>query len=92
MFSRPGRWLVLLRAALVIVAVVAVAGTSFPPSSSYEAWGWAVVGFFTVVTAASAVLSVVELGPAARVRARAFLIACDAVVGIGIVARRFASD
>ena len=86
MFKRPGRWLVLLRAALVIVAVVAVAGTSFPPSSSYEAWGWAVVGFFAVVTALSAVLSVVELGPAARVGARVFLIACDAVVAIGIVA------
>jgi len=85
-FKRPGRWLVLLRAALVIVAVVAVAGTSFPPSSSYEAWGWAVVGFFAVVTALSAVLSVVELGPAARVGARVFLIACDAVVAIGIVA------
>jgi signal transduction histidine kinase len=85
-FNRPGRWLVLLRAALVIVAIVAVSGTTFPPSSSYEAWGWAVVGFFAVVTVVSAVLSVVELGRAARVRARALLIACDAVVGIGIVA------
>jgi signal transduction histidine kinase len=84
--NRPGRWLVLLRAALVIVAIVAVSGTTFPPSSSYEAWGWAVVGFFAVVTVVSAVLSVVELGRAARVRARALLIACDAVVGIGIVA------
>ncbi len=86
MFNRPGRWLVLLRAALVVVAVVAVAGTSYPPSSSYEEWAWAVVGFFAAVTVLSAVLSVVELGRAARVRARALLIVCDAIVGIGFVA------
>jgi signal transduction histidine kinase len=85
-FNRPGRWLVLLRAALVIVAIVAVAGTTFPPSSSYEAWGWAVVGFFALVTVTSAVLSAIELGRAARVRARALLIVCDAIVAIGIVA------
>jgi signal transduction histidine kinase len=83
---RPGQWLVLLRAALVVVAIVAVAGTNFPPSSAYEAWGWAVVGFFAAVTVLSAVLSVIELGPAARTRARALLIVCDAIVGIGIVA------
>ena len=84
MLSRPGRWLVLLRAALVIVAVVAVAGTNFPPS--YEAWGWAVVGFFVATTVLSAVLSVVELGRAARVRARVLLIVCDGIVAIGFVA------
>jgi len=84
MFDRPGRWLVLLRAALVIVAVVAVDVTNFPPS--YEAWAWGVVGFFVAVTALSAVLAGVELGRAARVRARVLLIACDALVGIGFVA------
>jgi signal transduction histidine kinase len=83
-FNRPGRWLVLLRAALVIVAIVAVAYTTFPPG--YEAWGWAVVGFFAAVTVTSAVLSVVELGRTARLRARALLIVCDAIVAIGIVA------
>jgi signal transduction histidine kinase len=81
--NRPGRWLVLLRAALVIVAIVAVAGTSFPPG--YEAWGWAVVGFFAAVTVTSAVLSIVELDRTARLRARALLIGCDAIVAIGII-------
>jgi signal transduction histidine kinase len=81
--NRPGRWLVLLRAALVIVAIVAVAGTSFPPG--YEAWGWAVVGFFAAVTVTSAVLSIVELDRTSRFRARALLIVCDAIVAIGII-------
>jgi signal transduction histidine kinase len=83
-FSRPGRWLVLLRAALVIAAIVAVSRSTMP--ASYRTWGWAVVGFFAAETVLSAVLSVVELSRPARVRARAFLIACDAVVGIGVVA------
>src|SRR4029077_482586 len=56
------------------------------PSSSYAEWAWAVVGFFAAVTVLSAVLSIVELGRAARVRARALLIVCDAIVGIGFVA------
>jgi hypothetical protein len=60
MLNRPGRWLVLLRAVLVVVGAIAVSVTSFPPS--YEAWAWAVVGFFAAVTVFSAVLSVVELG------------------------------
>jgi signal transduction histidine kinase len=84
MFSRPGRWLVLLRAALVVVGAIAVSLTDFPPS--YEAWAWAVVGFFAVVTVFSGVLSVVELGPRDRVRARVVLLALDAAVGIGFVA------
>ncbi|HJQ73883.1 MAG TPA: ATP-binding protein [Gaiellaceae bacterium] len=84
LFSRPGRWLVLLRGVLVIAAIVAVGFSTMPPS--YRAWGWAVVGFFAAETVLSAVLSVVELGRSARVRARAGLIACDALVGIGIVA------
>ena len=84
MLSRPGRWLVLLRAALVVVAVVAVALTNFPPA--YTPWAWAVVGFFAAVTVASGILSAVELDRVARARARVLLIACDMVVGIGFVA------
>jgi signal transduction histidine kinase len=81
--SRPGRWLVLLRAALVVVGAIAVALTDFPPS--YEPWAWAVVGFFAAVTIFSAVLSAVELGPITRVRARILLLALDAVVAIGFI-------
>ena len=84
MLNRPGRWLVLLRAALVVVAAVAVGVTSMP--ASYRPWGWAVVGFFAGETVLSAYLSAIELGRVARVRARALLIGCDAVVGIGFVA------
>jgi signal transduction histidine kinase len=83
MLSRPGRWLVLLRAVLVVVGAVAVALTNFPPS--YEAWAWAVVGFFAAVTVFSGVLSVVELGPEARVQARVVLLALDAVAAIGFI-------
>ena len=83
MLSRPGRWLVLLRAALVVVGVIAVALTDFPPS--YEPWAWAVVGFFAAVTVFSAALSAVELGPVTRARARILLLALDAVVAIGFV-------
>jgi signal transduction histidine kinase len=83
MLNRPGRWLVLLRAVLVVVGAIAVALTSFPPS--YEAWAWAVVGFFAAVTVFSAVLSVVELGPVTRVRARVLLLALDSVVAIGFI-------
>ncbi len=84
MLNRPGRWLILLRAALVVVAAVAVGVTDMP--ASYEPWGWAVVGFFAAETVLSAVLSVVELGRATRVRARVLLIVCDGIVGIGIIA------
>jgi signal transduction histidine kinase len=80
---RPGQWLVLLRAALVVAAVVVVGVTDFP--SSYVPWAWAAVGFFAVVTVLSAALSATELGRAARVRARALLIALDAVVAVGFI-------
>jgi signal transduction histidine kinase len=83
MLSRPGRWLVLLRAALVVVGVIAVALTDFPPS--YLPWAWTVVGFFAAVTVFSAVLSVVELDPVTRVRARVLLLALDALVAIGFI-------
>jgi signal transduction histidine kinase len=84
MLSRPGRWLVLLRAALVVVGIVAVALTDFPPS--YVPWAWGVVGFFAAVTVFSGVLSVVELASRERVRARVLLLALDALVAVGFVA------
>jgi signal transduction histidine kinase len=84
MLSRPGRWLVLLRTALVVVGAIAVGLTSFP--LSYEPWAWAVVGFFAAVTVFSGALSVIELGPVARVRARVLLLALDAAVAIGFIA------
>ena len=84
MLNRRGRWLILLRAALVVVAAVAVGLTDMP--ASYEPWGWAVVGFFAAVTVLSAFLSVVELDRAARVRARVLLIVCDGIVAIGFIA------
>ena len=83
MLSRPGRWLVLLRAVLVVVGAIAVSLTSFPPS--YTPWAWAVVGFFAAVTVFSGVLSVVELDPTTRVRARILLLALDSVVVIGFI-------
>ncbi|HEY3576985.1 MAG TPA: ATP-binding protein [Gaiellaceae bacterium] len=83
MLSRPGRWLVLLRAALVVAGAIAVALTDFPPS--YLPWAWGVVGFFAAVTVFSAMLSLVELEPVARVRARVLLLALDAFVAIGFI-------
>jgi signal transduction histidine kinase len=83
MLSRPGRWLVLLRAALVVAGAIAVALTDFPPS--YLPWAWAVVGFFITVTVLSATLSVVELEAVTRVRARVLLLALDALVAIGFI-------
>ena len=82
--SRQGHWLVVLRAALVVVAAVTVGLTDFPPG--YGGWAWAVVGFFAVETAISALLTRVELDRADRVLARALLIVCDGLVGIGVVA------
>jgi signal transduction histidine kinase len=84
MLDRPGRWLVLLRAALVLVGAVAVGVTDFPPS--YTPWAWAVIAFFAAVTVFSGVLSAVELERQSRVRARVLLLALDAVVAIGFVA------
>jgi len=81
---RQGQWLVLLRVALVVVATVTVSLTHFPPA--YVPWAWAVVAFFVVVTAISATLTRIELDRVARARARALLIVCDGLVGIGVVA------
>jgi signal transduction histidine kinase len=84
MLSRPGRWLVLLRAVLVLFGALAVALTDFPPS--YLGWAWAVVGFFAAVTVFSGVLSLTELEPGRRVRARVLLLALDALAVIGFIA------
>ena len=81
---RQGEWLGPLRAALVLVAAVAVSVTDFPPS--YVVWAWGVVGFFAAVTVIFAVLDRVELDPVARRRARAVRIACDGIVVTGVVA------
>ena len=84
LLSRPGRWLVLLRAGLVVFSAVAVGVTHFP--AGYEAWAWAVVGFFALVTVASAVLSAIELDRTARVWARALLIVGDGLAAVGFIA------
>ena len=84
MLERPGRWLVLLRAVLVVAGAIAVSLTNFPPS--YRPWAWAVVGFFAAVTVFSGVLSALELGRSARVRARVLLLALDAAAASGCIA------
>jgi signal transduction histidine kinase len=84
LLSRPGRWLVLLRAGLLVFAAIAVGITDFPPG--YEPWAWGVVGFFALVTVASAVLSAVELDRTARAWARALLIVCDGLAAVGFIA------
>ena len=84
MLERPGRWLVLLRAVLVLAGAIAVGLTDFPPS--YRPWAWAVVGYFAAVTVCSGALSAIELGREARVRARVLLLALDAVAAVGFIA------
>ena len=82
--KRPGQWLVLLRAGLVVVAAIVVGVTDFPPS--YTPWAWGLIGFFAAVTLLSGVLSAMELESGARVRARVLLLVLDAVVAIWFVA------
>lgn len=82
---RQGQWLALLRGALVVVAIVAVAATEDMPAS-HRPWAWAVVGFFAAAAITSAALARIELARTARIRARALLIAGDALVAIGVVA------
>jgi signal transduction histidine kinase len=84
MLNRPGRWLVLLRAALVVASIVAVSVTNFP--SAYLPWAWAVVAFFAAVTVLSGALSAIELERPVRVRARVLLVVLDAVATIGFIA------
>jgi len=82
--KRPGQWFVLLRAAVVVVAIVDVALTGFP--SSYRPWAWGVVAFFAASTASSAVLAGTQLDRDARQRARALAIVLDGITVIGFVA------
>jgi signal transduction histidine kinase len=84
LLSRPGRWLVVLRAALVVLSAVVVAATHFPPG--YAPWAWAVVGFFALVTVGSGVLSAAEPGRTARTWSRALLIVGDAITAVGFIA------
>ena len=81
---RPGHWFVLLRTALVVVAVVDVALTDFP--HAYRPWAWAVVAFFVVATALSGAFATAELGRGARQRARLLAICLDAIAAVGFVA------
>src|SRR5579863_183608 len=81
---RPGHWFVLLRAVLVVVAVVDVSLTDFP--HAYRPWAWAVVAFFAASTALSAAVARRELDRAARGRARLAAIVLDGVSVIGFVA------
>jgi signal transduction histidine kinase len=74
----------MLRAALVVVALIVVAVTDFP--AAYEPWAWAVVAFFAASTLLSGYLARVELDHAARQRARALAIVLDGVTAIGIIA------
>ncbi len=82
--SRPGHWFVLLRAALVVVAVVDVALTRFP--HAYRPWAWAVTAFFAAATAVTAWLASRRLDRRARGRARVLAVLFDAVAAIGYVA------
>jgi signal transduction histidine kinase len=82
--KRQGEWLVVLRAAILVVAVATVALTDFPPA--YEPWAWIVLVFFAAETVASAILTQVELDHTARVWARASLIVCDGLVAVGFIA------
>jgi signal transduction histidine kinase len=70
--------------AVLVVAIVTVSLTTFPPS--YEPWAWAVVAFFALLTAISAALTWIELDRAARTRARALLIVGDGITAIGFIA------
>ncbi|MBV8258642.1 MAG: HAMP domain-containing histidine kinase [Actinobacteria bacterium] len=81
---RSGQWLLLLRAAVAVVAIVTVAVTDIPPA--YEPWAWAVTAFFVAATLLDGIFAFLPLTRAQRVRARALAIVGDAIVGIGYVA------
>jgi signal transduction histidine kinase len=81
---RPGHWFVLLRVALVGVALLVVSVTDFP--RSYGAWAWAVVGFFAASTALSGYLAWRSLDRRARQYARVLAICLDAAATIGFIA------
>jgi signal transduction histidine kinase len=81
---RPGEWFILLRGALVVVALVVVALTHFP--DSYLPWAWAVVAFFAASTLLSGALARRHLDRTGRQRARVLAIVLDGVSAIGIIA------
>jgi signal transduction histidine kinase len=81
---RPGEWFILLRGALVVVALVVVALTHFP--DSYRPWAWAVVAFFAASTLLSGALARRHLDRTGRQRARVLAIVLDGVSAIGIIA------
>ncbi|MBV8479397.1 MAG: hypothetical protein JOY72_03755, partial [Actinobacteria bacterium] len=81
---RPGHWFVLLRAALVVVAIVDVALTDFP--NAYRPWAWAVTSFFAFSTVVDAWLAYRRLDRKGRSRARVLAVLFDAVAAIGYVA------
>ncbi len=82
--KRAGHWFVLLRAAIVVVAIVDVALTDFP--SAYRPWAWAVTAFFAASTATSAAFALVDLDRPSRQRARVLAICLDGIAAIGFVA------
>ena len=82
--KRAGHWIAVVRLALVIVAIVDVSITRFPPG--YELWAWLVVAFFAASAVFSAWLTRIGLGSRTRAQARALAIALDAVSVIGVMA------
>ena len=82
--SRPGHWFVLLRVALVVVAVVDVALTDFP--HGYRPWACGVTAFFAASTAVTGWLAYRRLDRRTRGRARVLAVLLDAVAAIGYVA------
>jgi signal transduction histidine kinase len=81
---RPGEWFIVLRGALVVVAIVVVALTHFP--ASHLPWSWAVVAFFAASTLLSGSLARRHLDRTARQRARVLAIVLDGVSAVGIIA------
>jgi signal transduction histidine kinase len=81
---RPGEWLVLIRAALVVVAALTVAFTRFPQGR--ELGAWVVVGYFALWTVASWIVSRTRLDQRGREWARALAIVFDGLTAIGFIA------
>jgi signal transduction histidine kinase len=82
--KRAGEWLVLLRAAVVVVAALTVSFTDFP--SGRETWAWVVVGWFALWTVSSGVVAQTQLDRRAREWARALAIVFDGVTAIAFIA------
>ena len=82
--KRAGQWIAGVRLVLAVVAIADVSWTSFPPG--YGVWAWLVAAFFSASALFAALLTRVELDRRARVRARALVIALDAVAAAGFLA------